>query len=527
MAAVTRSSHISVLSILTAAAALLAVLLLPAGAAAHTDFDGSTPGDGSTVEGPLEQIRLVFSIEATEAGEGFVVLDPERGRIRPDRVENPRTGVFLLQFDRPLNPGRVGVRWSVRAPDAHPISGSFSFQIQPSQEPPAGAGSTGAGAAPPPAAKRPPASGAGGSGAGEKPPEPSADKSATYDQEIEEFLATGQGSSAGSAIARTGRGIAFLGLAMAIGLTVFAGAIFSGSRRELARLIGLIRLGGLVIVLGTLIDAAGQVMVDASSASAVFEPSAWERSWNESLGVAWLIRIAGGLMVALGARAEIAHPRGESDPLVRLIERVPGASAAPQVVRDARPSRSRLELRLDPSTALIGTGIAMLLLSAHAFDGHTVNEGNRFATGAAAAIHVLAGSIWAGGIGGLAWAVSSRRRRRETSDALLLLARFSVVAGIALVLVAVAGVYLTIVILDSPSGLWQSDWGKLLLLKLGVVAGAAGVGAYNHFRVIPELEMRGGRGSAAISRSLTLEAAAMLTIIALTALLVRASSIPT
>mgnify|MGYP002064887891 CR=1 FL=1 len=37
--------------------------------------------------------------------------------------------VFRLAFDTPLTGGTVGVRWKVRAGDAHPIEGSFSFTV--------------------------------------------------------------------------------------------------------------------------------------------------------------------------------------------------------------------------------------------------------------------------------------------------------------------------------------------------------------------------------------------------------------
>ena len=60
--------------------------------------------------------------------------------------------------------------------------------------------------------------------------------------------------------------------------------------------------------------------------------------------------------------------------------------------------------------------------------------------------------------------------------ALQLAVRFSVLATIALVAVGVAGVILTVVVLDSPSELWATEWGRTLIAKTLFVAVAAAAG---------------------------------------------------
>lgn len=469
---------------------------------AHTEFDRSVPDRGEAVTGPLRELSIIYTNEATEAGEGFVVLDPGRGEIRPDRVLNPRVGVFRLQFDQELTPGEVGVRWTVRAPDAHPINGAYSFSLLP-----AGDG----------AAAEPDGDGPGGSAAGGTGPD------------LQEFLEADTGSTAGDVVARAGRAITFLGLVAALGLAVFADAVMRGSRAELRTLVGWIRLGGLLIVGGTLIDAAGQVMVTGGGLGGLFQADAWRDTWTANLGTAWLIRLGGGGLIAYGARGRIADPPGPArDHLHRMAKAIPRTSAAPAATHPgAGAAEHGAHLRLERRTVPLAIGLALMLLAAHSYDGHTATEGNRILTGAAAAVHVLAGSVWASGIIASAWLIYRRHRRSEPSGGLQLAARFSVVAGASLALVGLAGGYLTYVILDTPSELWTTDWGKLLIAKLAVVGIAAAIGAYNHFRLIPAIESSGEHPLevARLRTSLRGEAILMFFVVALSAVLVRASSV--
>ncbi len=111
---------------------VLAALGIATGASpvsAHTSFVGSTPTNGSTVAEPVSEILIEFTNPSTEAGDGFVVLDPA-GQIRePSTVTTDDGRVFRLGFEPALAGGEVGVRWSVRAGDAHPIEGSFAFTV--------------------------------------------------------------------------------------------------------------------------------------------------------------------------------------------------------------------------------------------------------------------------------------------------------------------------------------------------------------------------------------------------------------
>ncbi|NNE97221.1 MAG: hypothetical protein HKN24_14465, partial [Acidimicrobiales bacterium] len=177
--------------------------------------------------------------------------------------------------------------------------------------------------------------------------------------------------------------------------------------------------------------------------------------------------------------------------------------------------------------AAIGALIGIAFVSASfMFDGHTVSEGPRWFHAAVNLVHVVAAATWAGGVAMLAYVVWRRRRRGVNTDVYALAARFSVIATGALVTAGLAGVALSVVILDSPAALWSTEWGRLLALKIGLVAVAAAGGGYNHQVIVPALD-RAPNDPATIDRFrivVSLEALALVAVAVVTALLIGASS---
>ena len=105
--------------------------------------------------------------------------------------------------------------------------------------------------------------------------------------------------------------------------------------------------------------------------------------------------------------------------------------------------------------------------------------------------------------------------------------RFSVLAMAALALTGLAGVVMALFIDSNVLGYAGTDWGRLMILKLVLVAAAALLGAYNHFRVLPELitEPANQVVIATTRRTVTVEATLVLAAAAATALLVAASTL--
>lgn len=101
---------------------------------------------------------------------------------------------------------------------------------------------------------------------------------------------------------------------------------------------------------------------------------------------------------------------------------------------------------------------------------------------------MIAGSTWVGGVVAMAVVMRRRHRSGRSVGALGLVMRFSSVAIVALGSVAVAGAIMAWMVLASFDDFTSTPWGRVMLLKIATVAAAAGVGAFNHFRMLPMLE---------------------------------------
>jgi len=128
--------------------------------------------------------------------------------------------------------------------------------------------------------------------------------------------------------------------------------------------------------------------------------------------------------------------------------------------------------------------LALVLASGISLSGHqaTLPNSSR-ASEVADWLHLVSAGIWAGGLAALAflvWPSAPALRAR----AFLGFARLAVVLVGVMVL---AGVYLALIRLPDRSDLWESDYGRLLVLKLALVSVALSWGALHHFVVRPRL----------------------------------------
>ncbi|WCO68033.1 CopD family protein [Iamia majanohamensis] len=315
---------------------------------------------------------------------------------------------------------------------------------------------------------------------------------------------------------------------VAVGFLVFALTVMRGTRPELRLLLFWIRRAGLFVVVGTVIDGLGQVIFESGDGlSAVLDPAAYSEALSTSLGLALLLRLVGGGIVTVGARVSMVHAHSARDRLRGVSAALPIGAGSTRVADHPADYWDDHDVAwdLDRHGLPVALGFALLLVS-HTLDGHTVTEGNRFLTGTASGLHVLAAAVWAGGVAALALIVRRRARRGEPTHALVMVTRYSIVATIALVAVALLGAFLAIVILDSPSELWTTDWGRFLMAKTAVVAVAVGLGAHNHHVVVPALEASEEDETAVARLRATLrnEVIVLVLVTGLTALLVRAAS---
>lgn len=134
------------------------------------------------------------------------------------------------------------------------------------------------------------------------------------------------------------------------------------------------------------------------------------------------------------------------------------------------------------------------------------------------ALHVLAGATWLGsllllvlvvfGVGaGAGVGADAERRERTVAD---LIAVFSPVAMVGVAGAVVMGTVLSVSYVGSWAGLWQTAYGRTLLIKIGLLGLTALLGAYNWRRLRPRLGTPGSAGRLFQSARLELLVGALL-----------------
>jgi copper transport protein len=174
----------------------------------------------------------------------------------------------------------------------------------------------------------------------------------------------------------------------------------------------------------------------------------------------------------------------------------------------------RLELRWP---ALV---LSLALVSGLSLSGHQSTEPNSWWVSEVADwLHLVAASVWVGGLAALAflvWTLAPSLRR----TAFLGFARLAVVLVAVMVL---AGAYLALARLPGVTDLWETQYGRFLLLKSALVAVALAWGAAHHFLVRPRLE---AGSDPDVRPSLVGEAAVAFAVLLAAAILTNASPPP-
>ena len=128
------------------------------------------------------------------------------------------------------------------------------------------------------------------------------------------------------------------------------------------------------------------------------------------------------------------------------------------------------------------------------------------------ALHVLAGATWLGSLLLLVLVVfgagaDAERRERTVAD---LIAVFSPVAMVGVAGAVVMGTVLSVSYVGSWAGLWQTAYGRTLLVKIGLLGLTALLGVYNWRRLRPRLGTPGSAGRLFQSARLELLVGALL-----------------
>jgi copper transport protein len=169
-------------------------------------------------------------------------------------------------------------------------------------------------------------------------------------------------------------------------------------------------------------------------------------------------------------------------------------------------------------------GGAAIATAAFALAGHTRTTSPGWLAMTTDITHVWAAAAWFGGIVLLVLALRARRAADADKDNAIatgrVVARFSRIATVAVIVVSVAGLTLAWTEVRVVKALTSTTYGWLIVAKVLAVAVIAAFGAYNHFRLVPALEQAPKKAGMALRRTVKLEALVMVGVLAITAVLV-------
>jgi copper transport protein len=465
------------------AAAILAAalsLLGPTVAFAHPRFERSEPAAGAHLDRVPIELRLVFSAAIERAFTRLQLLGPDSTEVQLGEIGLDSARIVTTAIRGVLRAGTYSVVWQVAGADGHPIRGRYTFTIAP------GAGGV-ADAPPDEPPGREPAGAITDSG---QPPAPGAHHAPTSFPE-------GAGFDAGSPLYVAIRWVSFTALLVVIGAVAFKSVVLEllarrdvdGSHRLLAErarpraaalgLAGAIVLG--VAALARLLAQSyamhgAEQALDGSLIAAMLANTIWGWGWLLQ-GVGVLIAIAGFALARRGSGAGWAAA-ALGAMLLAFTPALSGhAAAVPRV-----------------------TGLAIVL------DG----------------LHVIGAAGWLGSLlfvvaVGVPAALRLEQVERGPSVAALVNA-FSPTALLFAGVTAGTGLVAAWMHLGSVPALWETPYGRTLLIKLAVLSIVAGTGAYNWRRVRPALG--DVAGAVRIRRSATAELAVGVLVLAVTAVLV-------
>ena len=431
-------------------------VLWPALLWAHARLTRSEPGAKAELAVVPSVIRLWFS-EAPESALSTITLTDSAGAVvavGPVASDSSRLGI-RAPITAPLMPGRYTVAWRVAGRDGHPITGSYTFVVLAS-------------AAPQPSVA---------------PDADSLRRASTPPVEADDA-----GPSGESAAYVATRFATFVALLALVGVVVFKLGVVDripglGTKARLEGTRGLARLAGgaacvLMLAAAARLQLQQELLTDPSHLVHLQTLAA-----NTEWGRAWILQVACALIVAVAAWI---GRRGNSGPWA--------VAALACVVLAFTP----------------GLG------------GHAAASPNaRGLSIVADGLHVLGAAGWLGGLAcllliGLPAAAHATEGRWQTVAAMV--TAFSPVALICAGLVLLTGVLTAWLRLGAIAPLWTSGYGRVLLVKVALLVGVAGTGAYNWLRVKPALGTP--EATARLRKSATVELAVGLAVIVVTAVLV-------
>jgi copper transport protein len=151
-----------------------------------------------------------------------------------------------------------------------------------------------------------------------------------------------------------------------------------------------------------------------------------------------------------------------------------------------RPDRERRSVAslLALTGAALGAAAALLVPGV---SGHAGQTSPRALSLALDWLHLVAGSVWIGGLIGLLVLWPSLPVAQRVAGLVVVVPRFSNVAFLAVMTLLGSGIGASVVRLPTLASLWQTSYGQTILVKAGLLLGAMLVASVNLLRTKPQL----------------------------------------
>jgi putative copper export protein/methionine-rich copper-binding protein CopC len=459
------------------ALALLLSALLPSVLLAHLRLVSSEPAGGVTLEAPPSLLRFTFSARP-ELSLTTIAIRDSNGRsyqLTAPAADPSDVRIISTTPTSPLPSGRYVVTWRTASADGHPITGTIAFTV------------AGDSVSPAPADEH-----AGHEMTPASPPENHSDHAASASTEEEESVRLAPELRERLRVASDAvRTLAFASLFTLIGAVSFrflviprlwrwqngkraAGALWRSHRVALGACgIYLLAHIGRLVIDGLLLlgpDAGPVRLVDALSGSA----------W----GLGWLTGFAGLVATLVGLAGTGGSPR------------IGWYSAAGGCV-------------------IIAFGAGMT--------GHAASEPNVLPAVAMMTMHVIGAGAWMGTlllvvVAGIPAAIYDGRGEAPHQGVAELVAAFSPIALAGASLAAITGMLAVWTYVPDLGELLRPGYGRMLLIKLGLLLLAASLGAVNWRLVTPRLGVP--EGTRRLTRTSRAELVVGVLMLAVSAILV-------
>jgi len=162
---------------------------------------------------------------------------------------------------------------------------------------------------------------------------------------------------------------------------------------------------------------------------------------------------------------------------------VAAAALALWIDRPDREQRSIAEL-LGVTGAVIAAAATLVVPG---LAGHAAQTSPRGATVLFDWLHLVAGSVWVGGLLGLLVLWRSFPVARRVAGLVVCVSRFSNTAFVSVLVLIGSGVGAALIHIPTFASLWQTSYGQTLLVKIGLLATAMLLAAVNLLRTRPRL----------------------------------------